>query len=106
MTSPSFSVSSAFTITAVIKGNANNDNPVVTSNLTFTLVDSNGNLVATGYADGSTSAAIVPIHGVDTTYTISFTLEAGKSWSDVAKLSVSFVKETANIGLKSLTFNQ
>ncbi len=98
------SVSNAFTITTVLKGNGSNG--VVTSTLTFTLVDANGNLVATGYADGSTTAAITPVDAKDTTYNIAFTLEEGKAWTDVANLVITFAKSTGNIGLKTLTFVQ
>jgi hypothetical protein len=104
LSSPNFSTTSAFTITAVIKGNGTNG--TVTSTLIFTLVDANGNVVATGYANNSSSAEIVPVDGTDTTYDISFTFENGKSWSDVSKLAISFTKNIGNIGLKSVTFNQ
>ena len=97
-------MSKAFTITAVLKGNGSSG--VATSTLTFTLVDASGNVVATGYADGSSTAAITPADGKDTTYNISFTLESGKSWSDVSNLVITFAKQTGNIGLKTLTFNQ
>ena len=102
--SSAISVNSEFTITTVLKGNGSSG--VATSTLTFTLVDANGNLVATGYADGATTAAITPVDAKDTTYNISFTLEDGKSWSDVSNLVISFSKATGNIGLKSLTFVQ
>ena len=57
--SSAISVSSAFTVTAVIKGNGSSG--VMTSTLTFTLVDASGNTIATGYANGSTTAAITPV---------------------------------------------
>ena len=104
ITSPDFAVSSAFTVTAVIKGNGSSG--VMTSTLTFTLVDADGNLVATGYASGSSTAAITPVDAKDTTYDISFTLVDGKTWADVSNLVISFEKTTGNIGLKSLEFNQ
>ena len=100
--SSAISVNSAFSITAVIKGNGSNG--VMTSTLTFELVDANGNVVATGVANGSSNAAITPGDAKDTTYNISFTLASGKTWADVSNLTITFAKETGNIGLKSLTF--
>ncbi len=102
--SSAISTSSAFTVTAVIKGNGSSG--VMTSTLTFTLVDASGNVVATGYANGSTTAAITPADAKDTTYDISFTFVEGKTWSDVSNLVVSFNKAAGNIGLKSLDFVQ
>ena len=102
ITSSAFSTSTAFTVTAVIKGNGSNG--VVTSTLTFTLIDADGNTVATGYANGSTTAAITPVDAKDTTYNISFTFVEGKTWTDVSNLVVTFAKATGNIGLKSLDF--
>lgn len=102
--SSAISTSTAFTIKTVLKGNGSSG--VVTSTLTFTLVDADGNIVATGYADGSTTAAIAPADAKDTTYNISFTFVEGKTWSDVSNLVVSFAKATGNIGLKSLDFIQ
>ena len=104
ITSPTISVSSAFTVTAVIKGNGSSG--VMTSTLTFTLVDASGNTIATGYANDSTTAAITPVDAKDTTYNISFTFVDGKTWTDVSNLVVSFAKTTGNIGLKSLNFVQ
>ncbi len=104
ITSSAISVSNAFTVTTVLKGNGSNG--VVTSTLTFTLIDAEGNTIATGYANGSTTAAITPADGKDTTYSISFTFADGKTWTDVSNLVVSFVKATGNIGLKSLDFVQ
>ena len=104
ITSPVISTSSAFTVKTVLKGNGSSG--VMTSTLTFTLVDADGNVVATGYANGSTTAAITPVDATDTTYTISFTFVEGKTWSDVSNLVVKFAKTTGNIGLKSLDFVQ
>ncbi len=101
--SSEISTTEGFTITTVLKGNGSSG--VATSTLTFTLVDASGNVVATGYADGASTAAITPADGKDTTYTITFTFEDGKSWADVSNLVISFAKATGNIGLKSLTFN-
>ena len=102
--SSAISTSTAFTIKTVLKGNGSSG--VATSTLTFTLVDAAGNTIATGYADGSTTAAITPVDQKDTTYNISFTFVEGKTWSDVSNLVVSFAKATGNIGLKSLEFVQ
>ena len=102
ITSSAFSTSTAFTVTAVIKGNGSNG--VMTSTLTFTLIDADGNTVATGYANGSSTAAITPVDATDTTYDISFTFVEGKTWTDVSNLVVTFAKATGNIGLKSLDF--
>ena len=104
ITSPDFSTNSAFTVKAIIKGNGSNG--VVTSTLTFTLTDENGNLVATGYANGSDTAAIIPVDATDTEYVIEFSFVEGKTWSDVSNLVVSFSKDVGNIGLKSLDFVQ
>ena len=111
ITSPVISTSSAFTVNTVLKGNGSSG--VATSTLTFTLVDADGNVVATGYANGSTTAAITPADAAitpadakDTTYTISFTFVEGKTWTDVSNLVVKFAKATGNIGLKSLDFVQ
>lgn len=103
ITSPEIFAGDAFTVTTVLKGNGSSG--VATSTLTFTLVDANGDLVATGYADGATVAEITPADGKDTTYNVSFTLEEGKAWTDVANLVITFAKSTGNIGMKSLTFN-
>ncbi len=94
----------AFTVTTVLKGNGSNG--VASSTLTFTLVDAEGNTIATGYAEGSDVAAITPVDAKDTTYNISFTFVEGKTWSDVSNLVISFAKTTGNIGLKSLDFIQ
>ena len=102
--SPEINVNSAFTVTAVIKGNGSDG--VMTSTLTFTLVDANGNVVATGYANDSDVAAITPVNATDTTYEISFVFIEGKTWTDVTNLVVSFNKTVGNIGLKSLDFVQ
>ena len=102
ITSPAFSTTSGFTVSTVLKGNGSSG--VATSTVTFTLVDAAGNVVATGYANGSTTAAITPADAKDTTYTISFTFVEGKTWADATNLVVSFVKATGNIGLKSLDF--
>ena len=102
ITSSAISTSSEFTVVTVLKGNGSSG--VATSTLTFTLVDADGNTIATGYAEGSTTAAVTPADAVDTTYTISFTFEEGKTWSDVSNLVVTFAKATGNIGLKSLEF--
>ena len=102
--SPEINVNSAFTVTAVIKGNGSDG--VMTSTLTFTLVDANGNVVATGYANDSDVAAITPVNATDTTYEISFVFIEGKTWTDVSNLVVSFNKTVGNIGLKSLDFVQ
>ena len=97
-------VFSEFTITTVLKGNGSSG--VSTSTLTFTLVDATGETIATGYANGSDTAAVTPADGKDTTYKISFTFVEGKTWTDVSNLVVSFKKATGNIGLKSLEFVQ
>ena len=102
ITSPAFSTSTGFTVTTVLKGNGSSG--VATSTLTFTLVDKDGNTVATGYAEGSTTAAITPVDAKDTTYSISFTFVEGKTWADATNLVVTFAKQTGNIGLKSLDF--
>ena len=102
--SSAISTSTAFTVTAVIKGNGSSG--VMTSTLVFTLVDEAGNVVATGYANGSSTAEITPIDATDTTYNISFTFVDGKTWTDVSNLVVTFAKTTGNIGLKSLDFVQ
>ena len=102
ITSPIISTSSEFTVVTVLKGNGSSG--VATSTVTFTLVDKDGNTIATGYANGSSTAAITPVDAVDTTYTITFTFVEGKTWSDVSNLVVSFAKATGNIGLKSLNF--
>ena len=104
ITSSAFSVSSEFTITTVLKGNGSSG--VATSTLTFTLIDAEGNTIATGYADGSSTAAITPVDAKDTTYNISFTFVEGKTWTDVSNLVITFAKSTGNIGLKSLDFVQ
>ena len=104
ITSPTISVDSKFSVSAVIKGNGSNG--VMTSTLTFTLVDASGNTIATGYANGSTDAAINPLDATDTLYDIEFTLVEGKTWSDVSNLVISFAKTTGNIGLKSVDFVQ
>ena len=104
ITSPEFSTSTGFTVVTVLKGNGSSG--VATSTLTFTLVDADGNTVATGYADGSSTAAITPVDAKDTTYTISFTFVEGKTWADATNLVVKFAKSTGNIGLKSLDFVQ
>ncbi len=100
ITSGIISVSSEFTVQAVLKGNGSNK--VMTSTLTFTLIDANGDVVATGYADGV--SAICPPDAEDTTYSISFTFVDGKTWTDVSNLKIDFAKTTGNIGLKSLDF--
>ena len=102
--SSKISVNSAFTVTTVLKGNGSSG--VATSTLTFTLVDESGNTIATGYANGSDTAAITPADAKDTTYNISFTFVEGKTWTDVSNLVISFKKNTGNIGLKSLNFVQ
>ena len=102
ITSPEFSTSTGFTVVTVLKGNGSSG--VATSTVTFTLVDKDGNTIATGYADGSSTAAITPVDAKDTTYTISFTFVEGKTWSDATNLVVKFAKSTGNIGLKSLDF--
>ena len=95
ITSPEISVSSEFTVVTVLKGNGSSG--VATSTLTFSLIDADGNTVATG-------STVTPPDAVDTTYTITFTLLEGKTWSDVSNLLISFVKATGNIGMKSLDF--
>lgn len=99
LTSNSFTSTSAFKVVAVIKGNG-----TMTSTLTFELVDKDGNVVATGYANGSTTAAITPVNGKDTTYTITFTFAEGKSITDATNLKISFAKDKGNIGLKSVSY--
>jgi hypothetical protein len=89
----------------VLKGNGDNSGKM-TSTLTFTLVDASGAVVATGRASGASVDAITPAHNTDTTYNISFTFVEGKTWTDVAKLKISFAKTVGNIGLKSLEFIQ
>ena len=99
--SPAISASSSFTVVAVLNG-AGASSGVLTSTLTFTLVDESGALVATGYANGK--SAVTPAQGKDETFTFTFTFEEGKTWTDVSNLVVSFVKATGNLGLKSITF--
>lgn len=101
ITSNAFSTETEFDITVVLKGNGSSN--VMTSTLTFELVDKDGNVVATGYAEGSTYAAICPVDQKDTTYTISFIFAEGKTIADATNLKISFKKETGNIGFKSLT---
>ena len=98
ITSGEFTATSDFQLKAVIKGNGSNG--VMTSTLTFTLLDAEGNVIATGYADGV--SAIKPVDAKDTTYTISFTYVEGKTFADAKNLKISFKKSTGNIGLKSL----
>ncbi len=101
ITSNTFSTETEFDVKVVLKGNGSDG--VMTSTLTFELVDKNGNVVATGYAEGATEASICPIDQKDTTYTISFTFAEGKTIVDATNLKISFAKETGNIGFKSLT---
>ena len=100
ITSGAFSATSDFSVTAVLKGNGSNG--VATSTVTFELLDAEGNVIATGYANGSDTAAITPVDAKDTTYTISFTYVEGKTYADASNLRISFAKTTGNIGLKSL----
>ena len=100
ITSSQFTADSDFQVKAVVKGNGNNG--VMTSTLTFTLLDDEGNVIATGYANGSATAAITPADAKDTTYNISFTYVEGKTYADAARLKISFSKGTGNIGLKSV----
>ena len=86
ITSSSITTSSEFTITVVLKGNGSNG--AISSTLTFTLIDSNGAVIATGSAGGVSK--ICPPDGKDTTYSISFTFVDGKTWSDVSNLKISF----------------
>ena len=102
ITSSAFSTTKGFTLTAILKGNGGGK--TVTSTIIFTLVDANGNTIATGYAAGATEAAIQPADAKDTTYNITFTFVEGKGWADATNLVISFAKATGNIGLKSLTF--
>ena len=95
ITSPEFYTTVEFTVVAVIKGNGSNK--VMTSTLTFELVDANGAVVAT-------SAAITPVDAVDTTYEITFTFVEGKTIKDATNLRISFAKATGNIGLKSVSY--
>lgn len=100
ITSSQFTATSDFELTTVLKGNGSSG--VATSTVTFKLLDAAGNVIATGYANGSTTSAITPVDAKDTTYTISFTYVDGKTYADAAKLQISFAKATGNIGLKSL----
>ena len=102
ITSNAFSTTTEFTVTAVIKGNGSSG--VMTSTLTFELLDKDGNVIATGYANGSSTAAITPVDAKDTTYTIEFTFVEGKTIADASNLRISFAKTTGNIGLKSVTY--
>lgn len=102
ITSNAFSTTTEFTVTAVIKGNGSSG--VMTSTLTFELLDKDGNVIATGYANGSSTAAITPVDAKDTTYTIAFTFVEGKTIADASNLRISFAKTTGNIGLKSVTY--
>ena len=104
ITSSTISTTEGFTLKAILKGNGTNGE--VTSTLTFTLVDAAGNVVAYGYAEGSETAAIVPVDAKDTNYVISFVFVEGKDWSDVSNLVITFAKSVGNIGLKALTFVQ
>ena len=98
LTSPLFSASKDFTLKAVIKGNGSDG--VCSSTLTFTLLDNNGNVVATGYSNAV--SAIQAVNGKDTTYNITFTYVDGKTYLDAAQLKISFAKDVGNIGLKTL----
>lgn len=102
ITSNAFATTTEFTVTAVIKGNGSSG--VCTSTLTFELLDKDGNVIATGYANGSATAAIAPVDAKDTTYTIEFTFVEGKTIADATNLKISFAKTTGNIGLKSVTY--
>ena len=104
ITSNNFAVTKEFVVTAVIKGNGSNG--TMTSTLTFELLDKDGNVIATGYANGSTTAAITPVDAKDTTYTIEFTFVEGKTIADAQNLRISFAKITGNIGLKSVVFTE
>lgn len=103
ITSNAFSTTTEFKVTAVIKGNGSST--VMTSTLTFELIDKDGNVVATGYANGSTTAAITPVDAKDTTYEIVFTFAEGKTIADASNLRISFAKTVGNIGLKSVTYS-
>lgn len=104
ITSNDFATTKEFTVTAVIKGNGSNG--VVTSTLTFELLDKDGNVVATGYATGTDAAPITPVDAQDTTYTIEFTFAEGKTIADAQNLKISFSKVVGNIGLKSVVYNE
>ena len=104
ITSNNFAVTKEFVVTAVIKGNGSKG--VMTSTLTFELLDKDGKVIATGYANGSTTAAITPVDTIDTTYTIEFTFVEGKTIADAQNLRISFAKTTGNIGLKSVVFTE
>ena len=103
ITSNAFSTTTEFKVTAVIKGNGSNG--VISSTLTFELIDASGAVVATGYANGSATAAITPVDAKDTTYEIVFTFAEGKTIADATNLRISFAKTTGNIGLKSVTYS-
>ena len=93
ITSPLFTATSDFSLTAVIKGNGSDS--VMTSTLTFSVLDAEGNVIAT-------SDAITPVDAKDTTYTITFTYNSGKTYADAAHVKISFSKAVGNIGFKSL----
>ena len=99
ITSPTILVTTEFTVSAVFTGNPNG---TMSSTVTFTLVDTEGNTIAIGFADGVSE--IVPVVGADATYNISFTFVSDKTWIDVSNLVISFVKYSGNIGFKSLEF--
>ena len=99
ITSGRFTATSDFTVTAVLKGNGASG--VATSTVKFELLDASENVVATGYASGSST--ITPADAEDTTYTITFTYVDGKTYADAAHLKISFSKATGNIGLKTLS---
>ena len=109
ITSPSFSTESNFRVSIILKGNAGNDGEC-TSTLTFTLLDSEGNVVATGKvisdSEGTNSVgstSVLATASTDSTVLIDFTYASGKTVADAAKLNVAFNKVKANIGLKSLS---
>lgn len=107
--SPAFAATSDFRITVVLKGNASNNDPVVTSTLTFELVDATGAVVATGKVvsdsngvNAAGTTAISPKHNVDSTFVIEFEYVSGKTVTDATNLKITFAKAKANIGLKTL----
>ena len=101
ITSGKFYATSDFKVSAVLKGNGSSG--TMTSTVKFELLDANGDVVATGYANGSSTAEFTPKDGTETTYTITFTYVAGKTYKDATNLRLSFSKTTGNVSFKSLS---
>lgn len=94
ITSPEFVASKDFVVNVVLKGNGSNG--VATSTMTFEVLDKNGEVI-------TNSVTETPANSKDTTYSIEFTYNSGKSYKDAAYIRLSFTKNTGNIGLKSLS---